>query len=298
MTASLTPNLLAIGANLCFGTASIVFSRFALSHSPQWMNQLKVSVAMIGFLIAFLMLESFTPLPLKGHVYLLASGFLGLCLGDFFLFRAFATLGPSRTLVLYSFQPFLLGIYGYFFLGQILTTAQSFAILCMICCVFTFVLERGKKSGKFDIHYFGYAFIGIFFDAIGVMLSRQTYEMDANLGSFQANATRAAGALLGFFIIKPKSFVVLTHHLVHMKSRDRNLAIGASILGTFVSLSLYLKALKTAHVATLTAISITLPIWVSLIEHVRKKEWPNRYLWTAFLLFLIGFASMNFPLDF
>ena len=298
MTASLTPNLLAIGANLCFGTASIVFSRFALSHSPQWMNQLKVSVAMIGFLIAFLMVESFTPLPLKGHVYLLASGFLGLCLGDFFLFRAFTTLGPSRTLVLYSFQPFLLGIYGYFFLGQILTTAQSFAILCMILCVFTFVLERGKKSGKFDIHYFGYAFIGIFFDAIGVMLSRQTYEMDANLGSFQANATRAAGALLGFFIIKPKSFAVLTHHLVHMKSRDRNLAIGASILGTFVSLSLYLKALKTAHVATLTAISITLPIWVSLIEHVRKKEWPNRYLWTAFLLFLIGFASMNFPLDF
>ncbi len=298
MTASLTPNLLAIGANLCFGTASIVFSRFALSHSPQWINQLKVSVAMIGFLIAFFLVESFTPLPLKGHVYLLASGFLGLCLGDFFLFRAFTTLGPARTLVLYSFQPFLLGIYGYFFLGQILTTAQAFAILCMILCVFTFVLERGRKSGKFDIHYFGYAFLGICFDAIGVMLSRQSYEMDIHLGSFQANATRAAGALLGFFIIKPKSFVTLTHHLVHMNPRERNLAIGASFIGTFVSLSLYLKALKTAHVATLVAISITLPIWASLIEHIRKKEWPNRYLWTAFLLFLIGFVSMNFPLDF
>ena len=292
------PYLLAIGANLCFGTASIVFSRFAMSHSPTWMNQLKVSIAMVGFLIAFFLLESFTHLPWNGHLSLLGSGFIGLFLGDLFLFRSFATLGPSRTLVLYSFEPFILGIYGYFLLGQTLSISQFLAIFCMILCVFTFVLERNRKIGKWDLKSFGYAFLGIFFDSVGIMLSRQAYETDAHLGSFQANATRALGALIGFFILSPKSYSKLARDVVNMVPKERRLALGASFLGTFVSLSLYLKALKTAHIASLSAISITLPVWVSLIEHIRQKEWPNRYLWTAFFLFLIGFVLMNFPLDF
>ena len=108
----------------------------------------------------------------------------------------------------------------------------------------------------------------------------------------------ALGALFGFLILSPRSFPLLFKDMIQMEKRDRNLALGASLLGTFVSLSLYLKALKTAHVASLTAIAITLPVWVSLIEHIQKKEWPNRYLWTAFTLFVIGFALMNFSLDF
>lgn len=294
----MTPYWFAIAANICFGTASIPFARFALSHSPRWMNQLKVSIAMIGFVIAFFLLEQFVQLPWSGHAYLLVSGFIGLCAGDLFLFKAFASLGPARTLVLYSFQPFLLGIYGYFFLNQHLNLYQLTAIFCMVLCVFTFVLERNHLTGKPDLKNFSYAFIGIFLDALGVMLSRQAYEIDSTLGSFQVNATRGLGALIGFFILSPASYGLLTKDLIKMKSMDRNIAIGAAFLGTFVSLSFYLKALKNAHIASLTAISITLPIWVSLIEHVKKREFPNRYLWFAFLLFMIGFVLMNFPLDF
>jgi drug/metabolite transporter (DMT)-like permease len=67
----------------------------------------------------------------------------------------------------------------------------------------------------------------------------------------------------------------------------------ACIFGTFLSLTFYLSALKTAHIATLTAISITSPVWVSLIEHVHLKSWPSRYLWSAFALFLVGFVLMQ-----
>ena len=161
------PYLLAIGANLCFGTATIAFSKFVRLHSANFVNQLKVSVAFICFIAAFFSLEHYTFLSLSGNLYLLGSGFLGLCVGDLFLFRAFATLGPARTLVLYSFQPFMLACYGYVFLRQGLTNTQAIAIICMIGCVFTFVLERNRTHGKFDLLEFGGAFLGIFFDAIG-----------------------------------------------------------------------------------------------------------------------------------
>jgi threonine/homoserine efflux transporter RhtA len=293
---SLAPYFMAMGANLCFGTASIAFSRFAKSHSATWINQLKVSVALFGFLFGFFLFETYTAQPVNGLSYLLISGFIGLFLGDLFLFKAFASLGAARTLVLYSFQPFLLGIYGYLFLSQSLNNYQLLAILCMIACVITFLFERKRKQGHFDLMSFAFAFLGIAFDAIGIMFSRQAYEVSPSLGSFQANATRALGAMIGFFLIRPSSYAALFQDVKKMKPSDRSLAIGACLLGTFISLSLYLKALKTAHVATLTAISITGPVWVSLIEHIRDRSWPNRYLWLAFFLFLAGFALMTIGL--
>jgi drug/metabolite transporter (DMT)-like permease len=289
-----TPYLLAVGANLCFGSASIVFSRFSKRYSANWVNQLKVSVSLIGFLAAFLLFESFTNLPIKGHFYLLFSGFLGLFFGDFFLFGSLAKLGPTRTLVLYTFEPLLVGFYGYLFLGQNLSSHQMIAVGCMIACVLTFMFERNHKTGSFEVKTFAFAFLGVFFDAIGVMFSRQAYELDHDLGSFQVNLTRATGALIGFFVLSPKFLSGLKRDLKEMGPADRNWALSACIVGTFLSLSLYLTALKTAHVATLTAISITSPLWVSLIEHLQHREWPNRFLWTAFALFLAGFALMQF----
>jgi multisubunit Na+/H+ antiporter MnhG subunit len=89
MTASMTPYFLAVGSNLCFGTASIAFSRFARSHSATWINQLKVSVAIFGFLFGFFLFETYTAQSLTGVSYLLISGFIGLCLGDCIRFNLF-----------------------------------------------------------------------------------------------------------------------------------------------------------------------------------------------------------------
>ncbi len=290
---SMTPYLLAIASNLAFGTASIAFSRFSLSHSAHWMNQLKVSVAFVGFLLAFLIVENYVPLSLKANLFLLTSGFVGLCVGDLFLFRAFAILGPARTLILYSFQPFILAVYGYFMLAQQMSTSQMIAVTCMVGCVLTFVLERNRTHGRLDLFQFFLAFLGIFFDAVGVMLTREAYETSPALGSFQVNTIRAIGAMIGFFLVSPKSYGKLFSDVKRMSRADQSIAVGAAFLGTFVSLSFYLKALKTAHVATLSSIAITLPIWVSLIEHIKLRTWPNRYLLVAFALFGIGFYLMN-----
>lgn len=294
--AFLTPYLLAVLANLCFGTASIKFSYFASRFSAAWMNQLKVSVSLVGFVIAFLITEKYAPLDFNSWASLLGSGILGLFLGDWFLFQAFAHLGATRTLVIYSFQPFMIGLYGFLFLSQGLNLWQVFAIVCMIFCVFTFLLERNREVGHWDLKNFFFAFLGIFFDALGVVLSRQAYEMTPELGSSQANAIRAVGAVVIFILIKPNSLHLIFQDLKKLASSERTQAIGASLLGTFVSLSFYLHALKTAHVASLTAISITGPIWVSFIEHARERKWPNRYLWIAFAFFILGFAFMTIGL--
>lgn len=289
---STTVYLLALTANLFFSSASMVFSIYSRRFSPAWINQFKIAVALACFVIAALV-TGFTSISFSAVGLLVLSGVIGLCVGDMLLFKAFTTLGAARSLLLFSFQPLLLGLYGWFFLGQGITTGQLSAVACMVACLFAFVLERNRQIGQWDFKSFLWAFAGICLDAVGVMLTRSAYELTPEMGSMQVNVIRTLGAIVAFIAINPKSYAGIWRDFVVMRKRERSLLLIACICGTFVSLSLYLTALKYAHVASLTAVAITGPVWVSILECLWERKLPNRYLTIAFLFFLLGFYLMT-----
>jgi len=283
---------LAIGANLTFSTASMVMSHYAKRFSPIWVNQLKVLIATLAFITAFFVTQEVFAVSMTSGLLLFCSGFIGLCVGDIFLFRAFTTIGTGKTLVMFSCEPLLLGMYGYLFLGQVFSVNQTLAVICMIVCVFIFMLERNKLTGSWDLKYFFWAFIGITMDAMGIMLTRTAYEVAPQMETFQVNIIRCCGAITGFILLNPTGYLKVTRELVLLRKREITLLVGASLSGTFIALSLYLTALKYAHMGTLTAISITGPVWVSLIECFYYRRLPNFYLICAFSFFLTGFYLM------
>ena len=283
---------LAIGANLAFSTASMIFSIYARRFSSMWITQIKVSVAFVCFLLAMVLGNQIVHLSWTAVAVLLLSGFIGLCFGDIFLFRAYATLGAGRSLVLFSFQPLILGIYGYFFLKQVFTLNQTMAVVCMIICIFIFMIERNKSTGSWDFRSFLWAFTGIALDALGMMFTRTAYEITPGLDTFQVNVFRCIGALMGYLLINPRSFQVILKDLKVLRKRETFVLIGASIGGCFIALTLFLAALKHAHVGTLTAISITGPVWVAMLESFYYRKLPNPYLLGAFGFFLTGFYLM------
>ncbi len=283
---------LAIGANLAYSTSTLVFSYYARRFSSMWINQTKVIVAFIAFIVALFMNGNIVPVSPTVFTLLFLSGLSGLCIGDIFLFRAFTTLGPGRSLVIYSFQPLLLGIYGYLFLNQIFSANHTLAVICMIICIFIFMLERNKQAGTWDLRSFMWAFLGIILDSFGVMLTRSSYELAPGLETFQVNVIRCLGAICGFILINPKSYLQVFKELKTLPNKDKWIIFVSSFCGCFLSLTLYLAALKYAHVGTLTAISITGPIWVALLECVYYRKLPNFYLLSAFAFFLTGFYLM------
>ena len=283
---------LAIGANLSYSTASMVFSLYAKRFSSMWINQLKVLVALVAFGTSLYFFEQYAHLAPSSYLLLFLSGFCGLCLGDLFLFRAFTTLGAGRSLVLYSFQPLMLGVYGYFFLAQVFSFNQTLSVICMMICIFIFMLERNKSTGSWDLTSFIWAFLGITLDAIGIMLTRSVYEAEGHLGTFQVNVIRCVGAVVGFLLISPKSYALVYGDFKGLKSKEKSLLLASAFVGCFLSLTMYLAALKHAHVATLTSIAITGPVWVSMLECAYYRRWPNVYLIGAFVFFLTGFYLM------
>jgi drug/metabolite transporter (DMT)-like permease len=283
---------MAIGANLTFSTASMIFSHYARRFSPMWINQVKVMIATLAFAVALLFSGEWAAIEPSAAALLLMSGIGGLCAGDIFLFRAYATLGAGRSLVLFSFQPLMLGLYGYLFLDQFFSVNQTIAVICMIICIYLFMLERNKLTGSWDITSFVWAFVGISLDATGIMLTRTAYEISPGLETFQVNLIRCAGALIGFLLISPASYGKVLRESFALEKRDKVMLVGACLGGCFISLTLWLAALKHAHVGTLTAISITGPVWVSLLECLWQRRWPNPYLAGAFAFFLTGFYLM------
>lgn len=283
---------LGIGANLAYSSSSMVFSIYAKRFNPGWINQINVTIAGAAFLLAMLISQTYVNISGTALSYLLLSGFAGLCVGDIFVFRAFTTLGPARSLILYSFQPLIVGLYGYSFLGQVFTANQTIAVICMMICVFIFMLERNRSTGSWDIRSFIWAGLGIALDAISIMLSREAYEVAPDLQSFQTNFIRCVGAIVAFILISPKSYKIIAKDLKELPKKEISLISGAAFCGCFLSLSLYMTALKFAHVGTLTAISITGPVWVSLLESIYHRKMPNIFLLGAFAFFILGFYLM------
>jgi drug/metabolite transporter (DMT)-like permease len=256
------------------------------------MGTVKVFLATIAFIIAMFLSGQTSSVPWSAVTLLFISGLGGLCGGDILLFKAYTTLGPGRTMVMFSFEPLILGVFGYFFLGQLFTVNQVLAVICMVVCIYIFMLERNRLHGSWDFRSFVWAFSGIILDAVGVMMTRMAYEIAPQMETFQVNVIRCIGALAGFLVVSPKIYLQFPRDIWNFNLRDKVVIIGASIGGCFISLALYLAALKHAHVGTLSAIAITGPIWVAILESIYFRKWPNRYLMAAFVFFLLGFYMM------
>jgi drug/metabolite transporter (DMT)-like permease len=290
---STTVYLLALSANLLFSTSSLLFTHYSTRFSPSWMNQTKVMFSILAFGLTLFFIPSETTLKPQIYFYLISSGMLGLCIGDFLLFKAYTTLGAGRSLVLFSFQPLMLGLFAWLSLGQTINQYQTYAVICMILCVLVFVLERNQTIGHWDFKSFFWAFSGITLDAIGVMLTRSAYELDPALQSPMVNLIRCVGALLGFFIFQPRFLIPWSENTRTLTVRSKAIVLVGCFAGTYLSLSLYLTAVKYAHLASLTSIAITGPLWVSLLECLWYRRLPNKFQLIATTFFVIGFYFMS-----
>ena len=139
--------MLTLVATLSFSSASLVFARFSRSVSVLWMNTAKAAVALALLCLTLPLLWSVNgTFALFGSSagswtapsdfstdLLLLSGMIGLGIGDLFLLDAFIRIGVSRTLMLYGFQPLLLGIGAALLFGQTFDTHRLVAIAFLDC---------------------------------------------------------------------------------------------------------------------------------------------------------------------
>lgn len=286
--------LLALTSAILFSGASVIFARFALSHSSLWMNLWKNTVAGAAFVLAsgaslLFFGESLAALTAPSSAYLVTSGMVGLAIGDLFLFGAYQRLGSARTIMIFSFSPIFLTIEGFLFFGQGLSLNQGIALLLMMACAWTISFEKFKAEGAWEWKGILFALVGVLLDNVGVVLSRMAFEESPGTSAFTANAVRAVGAVLPLLIIQRFKGEKVFRSFGGLDWRDRSLVVFAAFMGTFLSLSCWLTALKIGHIGSLAGVGSFNPVAASLWEWLLLRKRPTPYLLLAMALFLTGF---------
>jgi drug/metabolite transporter (DMT)-like permease len=281
--------LYALSGTICFSISSIAFTEFAHRTSAIWVNFLKVLVSLVCALIVMQFMIGWAPVTQHAVILFLISGFIGLNIGDFFMISAFQSIGPGRTLLLYGFQPVMVGIASFYFFGQTISPYKLIAILFLVGCLVTFSYERFKEKGHWEFKGFLMALTFITIDSIGLIMTRIGFDENPDLSAMQAHLIRCLGAVIGFWVLGLFRPIHLFRILKTFSFKARTTILTASFFGTFLSLALYFKAVQTGHLASVTSISITAPFLATLGESIYHKKLPSKYLIFALVQFVIGF---------
>jgi drug/metabolite transporter (DMT)-like permease len=287
---------LALGANLAFSTASLFYATYSEKFSAEWVNYFKAIIATLGFAIMVLLFGFYGDAKTQSYILLTISGVCGLFIGDIFLLKAMASIGAGRTLMLFGFSPLILGVSAYYLFDQSFDPQKLIAILCLVGCLWSFAVEGLKTKGHWEIKGLSYAMIGVLLDNAGVLMTRQSFEISPDMSAFQANLVRAFATVIGFSIMavvpifkfQPQKF------WQKMNRRETVILTAISFLGTCVSLGFYLTAIKIGHLATVSAVAVTSPLFATLLEILTGKKKANRYLVAGLFFFIVGFLILVF----
>lgn len=281
--------LLALGSNFFFALGSQFFAYYSRTIGANWMNWYKAFIAQVCFVSALFLTEGIRLIPVSQSLPLMLSGLIGLGAGDVFLLMAFKEMGPGRTFMLFAFQPLIIGTSAYLLFGQAIDTTRFWAIFFFILCILIFSLESFRRERHWGLKGISLALLGMMFDAGGVLITRSMFDADASLSPLMTNFYRTNGALLYFFLFSLiKKDLFLFKPLKTLSKKGVFYVSLGSLFGTFISLSLYLKAMQTAHLASLSAVAITGTIFSALFECLWNKKLPSIYLVVAFISFLMG----------
>jgi drug/metabolite transporter (DMT)-like permease len=280
--------LLALGANLSFSLGSQFFTHYSRKFSSAWMNTYKALVALILFTGTVLLTGGFHDIQLSTFSFFFVSGFLALGIGDIFLLNGFREIGPGRTMVLFGFHPLIVGILSFFIFGQEVPTQKLFAIVFMILCLITFSVESFKKNKSWDLKGITYALFGVVIDAIGVIITRYAFDLNTEITALEGNTYRCIGALVAYAFIRGFSPFQFRANFKSLNTKSKIMVTLGAMLGTYLSLALYLKAIQTGQLAIISSISITSVIFASTFESLWERKKPSVYLLTAFIFFFSG----------
>ena len=271
------PYIYALCANLSFALGSVFFAHFSRRFSSLWMNCVKANVGLACFFLVIISTSGFHDISLINFTIFFISGFLALGIGDLFLLQAFKQLGPGRTMVLFGFQPLIIGGLSFLFFDQRISGDRLYAVIFLILCLVTFSYEIRKRTGQWDVLNLSIAFAAILIDAIGVIISRYAFNMNESITAFEGNFYRCFGAVCAYVLISFFKPIKLIETFKSLSKRTIGYVFLGAFLGTFLSLAFYLQAIKTGHLASISAISITAVMFASLFESIWEKKMPSKF---------------------
>ena len=145
--------LAALGTSLCFSLSSVVFTFSSREIGSTLVNRTRLLIAILLVMLLHTLIYG-QPFPVNAGnerwFWLGLSGFVGLALGDGFLFQAFILIGPRLSMLMMAMAPVLGAIMAWIFLGETLSLVEIIGILITVGGILIVVAERRGDSSADD----------------------------------------------------------------------------------------------------------------------------------------------------
>lgn len=277
---------LAVLTALSWTIGTFFFTEASRRMGSDPLNHFRLLLAVILLSLALWMFQStgLTDLFLRpgsgSWFWLGLSGVVGLTIGDWMGFSAYAILGSRRGSLLTTFAPAVAFMMGFFYLGESLNWVGLFGIGITLAGIAAVVLSRAEKKQVQEEGY-GKVKTGILLgfgaavcQGAGLVLSK--LGMQASSGAFSplhASWIRmfaALSALYLFSLLRGKTREV--HRQIGQKQHALWFAAGGTIFGPVVGVSLSLYTVSVIHVSVAQTIFSLVPVFVLPVSWIIYRE--------------------------
>ena len=264
----------ALTAAILWASISIVFTAVAFKIGVVQLNIDRMIFASIFLFITIAVFSIDYRINSEQLMYLTISGFIGLVLGDSFLFKSFQEIGPRLTMLVYSINPAIAAILAYFYLGERMEMLGIIGVLVALTGIMLVVLEKPTATAKFRITRKGIIFglLGATGQAVGLIFAKAAYS-SGDIHSLTATFVRIASAAdlmlpLGILLKKYKNPIKLYYR---ERQTFRKVILG-SILGPYLGISLSFVALTNTKIGIAATLMSTVPVIMLPLSWYFYKE--------------------------
>jgi len=289
--------LAALGTSLCFSVGATLFTLSSREVGSPFVNRVRLLVAVL--LVMLLHTITFgQPIPLNAGserwFWLGLSGFVGLALGDSFLFQAFVLIGPRLSMLMMALAPVLGALLAWLFLGETLALLEIVGIGITLVGIMIVIAERSSNSAvqTTDNRRYVLGLLcglgGAIGQAGGLVLSKMGLE--GGFPALSGNLIRLliAGAIIWLFAIANRQ-LISSYRTLRAHPRAMLLLTGGTVLGPVLGVWFSLVAVQNTNIGVASTLSSLMPIFLIPISYVMFRERVTRQ---AVVGTLVAFAGM------
>jgi drug/metabolite transporter (DMT)-like permease len=225
-------------------------------------------------------------------MWLIASGVVGLAIGDTFLFQAMVMIGARLSMILMSLAPPIAAILAYFFLNEVISPLGILGIVVTIAGVGWVVAERtpaeGGRHKRISLKGVFLGTMAALGQAVGLILAKKGLISDIH--PIMATLIRMIGATI---ILWPVAmFTRQIQSPIKVFARDKSaikwMIIGI-IFGPYLGVTFSLIAVKYTQTGIAATLMSTMPVLMLPMVIFIEKEKPS---WRAIIGAFIAVAGI------
>ena len=294
----MTYEVAALGAALCWTFAALLAGNLSRQLGGITFNRLRI-VGVFFVLLVFVSLaglwESLKSADL-GIIFL--SGFIGIAIGDSFLFSAMKRLGPRRAQILYACNAPISVILGILFLGERLDLFGIIGIILVFSGIIAAIAWSRPKSAENKTHAWetteGSVLVAVVFGLIAAL--------GQSVGSIIIKPVLVNGAdPMMVTTLRVGISALLLTTVFHLRksavtsiitSKQRLLSTLNGVIAIGVGFSLLLYAFSIGDVGTASILSSTQAVMILPIIWLKTRQRPALRAWVGAVLVTAGIGVM------